>query len=60
MNTEEIGELYYKCQGIKLAYGVIKNKLNIENISGKSRLVVEQDFFAKMLLFNMVEDLRQV
>lgn len=58
MNTKEIGELYYKRWGIELAYGVIKNKLNVENISGKSKLVIEQDFYAQMLLFNMLEDIR--
>lgn len=31
MNTKEIGELYYKRWGIELAYGVIINKLDIEN-----------------------------
>lgn len=58
MSTKEFGELYYKRWGIELAYDVIKNKLNIENISGKSKLIIEQDFYAQMLLFNMVEDLR--
>lgn len=58
MCTSEIGELYYKRWGIELAYDVIKNKLNIENMSGKSKLIIEQDFYAQMLLFNMVEDLR--
>ncbi|BCZ45818.1 hypothetical protein psyc5s11_18850 [Clostridium gelidum] len=58
MSTKEIGELYYKRWGSELAYDVMKNKLNIENISGKSRLIIEQDFYAQMLLFNMVEDLR--
>jgi hypothetical protein len=58
MSPKEIGALYYKRWGIELAYDVIKNKLNIENISGKSRLIIEQDFYAQMLLFNMVEDLR--
>lgn len=58
MCTKEIGDLYYKRWGIELAYDVIKNKLNIENMSGKSKLIIEQDFYAQMLLFNMVEDLR--
>lgn len=58
MCTKEIGDLYYKRWGIELAYDVIKNKLNIENISGKSKLIVEQDFYAQILLFNMLEDLR--
>lgn len=58
MCTSEIGELYYKRWGIELAYDVIKNNLNIENISGTNQLIIEQDFYAQILLFNMVEDLR--
>lgn len=56
--TEEIGELYYKRWKIEKAFDVIKNKLNIENISGRKRLFVEQDFYAQMLVFNMVEGIR--
>ena len=40
---------------LQLAYDVIKNKLNIENISGTNQLIIEQDFYAQILLFNMVE-----
>ncbi|MBU3131864.1 transposase [Clostridium gasigenes] len=58
-STEEIGELYYKRCGIEQAFDVIKNKLNIENISGQKKLIVEQDFYAQMLVFNMAEDLRR-
>lgn len=58
-STKEIGELYYKRWGIEQAFDVIKNKLNIENISGRKRLIVEQDFYAQMLVFNMAEDLRR-
>lgn len=58
MNSEEIGQLYFKRWGIELAYDVIKNKLQVENFSGKKKIIIEQDFYAQMLLFNMVEDLR--
>ncbi|MBU3131942.1 IS4 family transposase [Clostridium gasigenes] len=58
-STEEIGQLYYKRWGIEQAFDVIKNKLNIENISGQKKLIVEQDFYAQMLVFNMAEDLRR-
>ncbi|MBU3137865.1 transposase [Clostridium gasigenes] len=58
-STKEIGELYYERWGIEQAFDVIKNKLNIENISGRKRLIVEQDFYAQMLVFNMAEDLRR-
>ena len=58
-STEEIGKLYYKRWGIEKAFEVIKNKLNIENISGRKKIIVEQDFYAQMLLFNMAEDIRR-
>lgn len=57
-NTEEIGILYSKRWGIETAYDIIKNKLCIENISGKKQIIVEQDFYAQMLLFNMIQDLK--
>ncbi|MFT8342196.1 MAG: IS4 family transposase [Clostridium beijerinckii] len=57
--TEEIGQLYYKRWGIEKAFDVIKNKLNIENMSGRKRLIVEQDFYAQMLVFNMAENIRR-
>lgn len=58
VTIEEMGELYFKRWGIETAYDVLKNKLCIENISGKKKIIIEQDFYAQMLLFNMVEDLK--
>jgi len=58
MDTSEIGLLYFKRWGIETSYDIIKNKLCIENISGKKKIIVEQDFHAQMLLFNMIEDLK--
>lgn len=56
--TEEMGELYFKRWEIETAYDIIKNKLYIENISGKKKIIVEQDFYSQILLFNMIEDLK--
>lgn len=58
-NTEEIGELYFKRWKIELAYDIAKNKLEIQNISGHSKIVVEQEFYAQMYLLNIAEDLRK-
>ena len=58
-NTEEIGELYFKRWKIELAYDIAKNKLEVQNISGHSKIVVEQDFYAQMYLLNIAEDLRK-
>jgi hypothetical protein len=58
MDTKEIGQLCFKRWGIETAYDVIKNKLHIEIISGRKKVIIEQDFYAQILLFNMVEDLK--
>lgn len=58
MSIDEIGKLYFKRWGIERAYDVIKNKLCLENVSGKKKIIIEQDFYAQILLFNMVEDLK--
>ena len=57
--TNDIGELYFKRWKIELAYDIAKNKLEIQNISGHSKIVVEQDFYAQMYLLNIAEDLRK-
>ena len=43
---------------IEKAYDVIKNKLEMENFSGYSKLAIEQDFYAQILLFNILEDIK--
>ncbi len=58
-NTEEIGKLYFQRWKIELAYDIAKNKLEIQNISGHSKIVVEQEFYAQMYLLNIAEDLRK-
>jgi FOG: Transposase and inactivated derivatives len=55
---KEIGELYFERWKIETAYDVLKNKMYIENISGKSELAVKQDLYAGILAFNMIEDIK--
>lgn len=56
---DDIGELYFKRWNIELAYNIAKNKLEIQNFSGQSKIVVEQEFYAQMLMLNIAEDLRK-
>ena len=58
-NSEEIGQLYFKRWKIELAYDIAKNKLDIQNFSGQSKVVIEQEFYAQMYLLNVAEDLRR-
>lgn len=46
--------LYFKRWGIEVKYNELKNKLQIENFTGDTPLVVEQDFYASIYLSNMI------
>jgi hypothetical protein len=48
-------ELYFKRWGIETRYDFLKNKLEIENFTGDSKLTVEQDFYASIYLANLCE-----
>ena len=47
-------EIYFKRWGIEVKYGIIKNKLQLENFTGEKPIIIEQDFYASMYLTNMV------
>ena len=53
----EIKRLYRKRWSIEQKYHTLKNKLKFESVTGKASIYVEQDFWAQILVFNMVEDL---
>ena len=54
LGTEDFKELYFRRWGIEEKYDLLKNRLQIENFTGTSKLVVEQDFYASIYLSNMV------
>ncbi len=47
-------ELYFMRWGIESRYHMLKNKLLVENFSGKSRLSIEQDFYASVCAANLI------
>lgn len=57
--TEEAKELYFTRWNIEKSFDIIKNKINIENFSSKTVVGIEQDFYAQMLVYNMLEDLKR-
>lgn len=59
LTEEEAKELYYTRWNIEKAFDIIKNKINIENFSSKTVVGIEQDFYAQMLVYNMLEDLKR-
>lgn len=55
--TREAKDLYFKRWEIEKAFDVLKNKIQMENYSSKKVIGVEQEFYASILLFNMIEDM---
>ena len=52
--TEEFQKLYHLRWGIETKYNTIKNKLCLEDFSGKTVISILQDFYATMYLANLV------
>lgn len=59
LNEKEAVELYYTRWNIEKAFDILKNKLNIENFSAKTVIGIEQEFYAQILVYNMLEDMRR-
>jgi hypothetical protein len=56
-SADEIKELYRKRWSIEQKYHTLKNKLKFESVTGKASIYVKQDFWAQMIVFNIVQDL---
>ena len=58
LSEKEAKELYFGRWEIEKAFDIIKNKIQIENISSYTVIGVEQDFYSQILLYNMLEDIK--
>jgi len=54
LSRREVGELYFKRWGIEVKFESLKNKLELENWSGRRPVTVYQDFWAKLDLANTI------
>ena len=54
LSRREVGELYFKRWGIEVKFDSLKNKLELENWSGRRPVTVYQDFWAKLDLANTI------
>lgn len=59
ISYEECKALYFKRWGIETRYDVLKNQFEIENFSGETPTVIEQDFYATILLSNIASLIEQ-
>ena len=57
--TEMFKEIYHLRWGVESFYGVIKERLNLENFSGKTVHSVQQDFYATIFLTGLESILTQ-
>ena len=56
-SAEDIQKLYRKRWTIEQKYHTLKNKMKFESVTGKASIYVKQDFWAQVLVFNMIQDL---
>ena len=59
MSHVEAKPLYCKRWGIETDYGNLKHKFAVENFSGKTPLVIAQDYYATIFLANMASVIEQ-
>lgn len=56
--AEELAGLYYQRWEIEKKYHTLKDKMKFESVTGKPSVYVYQDFWAQVLVYNMVKDIR--
>jgi hypothetical protein len=52
LKRKEVAELYFKRWGIEIKFESLKNKLELENFSGRRKVTMYQDFWAKLDMAN--------
>ena len=58
IKPEEMKETYFKRWQIEIGYDILKNKLHLENFTGKTKITIEQDFYAQIYTFNVLQDIK--
>ena len=58
LKYEEIVEIYSKRWGIETMYYSLKSKLQIEKFTSSNRIIIEQDLFAGVLVYNMIQTMK--
>lgn len=56
----DLEELYYKRWNIEKSYNCMKNKLLSETFTGNLPIILEQDLYARILIYNQIQDLMNI
>jgi IS4 transposase len=59
LTYEESKALYFKRWGIETRFNELKHKFEVENFSGEKPIIIEQDYYATVLLGNIASVLEQ-
>lgn len=59
LSGADMGDIYFKRWGIETHFNALKHQFEIENFSGETPTVIEQDFYATTLLSNMASIIEQ-
>jgi len=54
LGIQDFKALYFRRWGVEVKYDELKNRLQIQNFTGDTKIAVEQDFYASIYLSNMV------
>ena len=57
-SSEELRDLYAKRWEIETGYDRLKNLIRIEDYSGRGRILIEQDFYANIFLYNLANTIK--
>ena len=57
--SEDFKSLYFKRWGIETKFDELKNRFELTNFTGTTKIAIEQDFYVTVYLSNMVELARQ-
>ena len=60
LSKKEVGALYFTRWGIEVKYNTLKNKLELENMSGRRVCTTYQDFWAKLDMANTAAALEYI
>ena len=58
LNYDQIVEIYSKRWGIETLYYSLKSKLQIEKFTSSNKTIIEQDLYAGILVYNMIQTMK--
>lgn len=58
ISEEEMGEAYFKRWHVETGIDILKNKMHLENFTGRTQITIEQDFYAQIYTHNLLQDIK--